>query len=81
MKPFKGLRIISLNTNNCNTMNWWLLVNMTDPDNELRWLIDELQDAENNGDKVHLIGHIPPGSGDCMKMWSYNYFRIIERFK
>ncbi|XP_055336532.1 sphingomyelin phosphodiesterase-like [Paramacrobiotus metropolitanus] len=81
VKPFPGLRIISLNTNACNTMNWWLLLNMTDPDNELQWLINELQEAENAGDKVHLIGHIPPGSGDCMKMWSYNFYRIIERYE
>ncbi|GAV05396.1 hypothetical protein RvY_15537 [Ramazzottius varieornatus] len=78
---FPGLRIISLNTNYCNNMNWWLLVNMTDPDNELQWLISELQDAENRGIKVHLIGHIPPGSGDCMRTWSRNFYKIVTRYE
>ncbi|EEC01319.1 hypothetical protein IscW_ISCW001543 [Ixodes scapularis] len=29
--------------------------------------------------KVHIIGHIPPGIGDCLQVWSENYHRIISR--
>ena len=79
MNVFPGLRIISLNTNTCNTQNWWMLVNMTDPDNELQWLISELQDAEDSGDKVHLIGHIAPGRYSSYRaacMYSYNQFLL-----
>ena len=48
--------MISLNMNFCNSGNWWLLINTTDPAGMLDWLITELQDAENKGDKVkHLI--------------------------
>ena len=58
---------------------------MTDPDNELQWLIGELQSAEDSSEKVHLIGHIPPGwntvNTDCMRVWSENFYRIVARYK
>ncbi|KAJ8923617.1 hypothetical protein NQ315_010196 [Exocentrus adspersus] len=76
-----GFRLISLNTNYCHSLSWWLLVNSTDPAKELQWLVYELQEAEKNNEKVHLIGHIPPGSTDCMKAWSQNFYSIVERFE
>lgn len=77
----------------------WLLVNSTDPSSELKWLIAELQKAENNNEKVHIIGminqfrahqwdviesfagHIAPGSSDCMKSWSSNFYNIVNRYE
>ncbi|XP_019613437.1 PREDICTED: sphingomyelin phosphodiesterase-like [Branchiostoma belcheri] len=76
-----GLRLISINTNYCNTRNWWLLLNTTDPAGQLQWLAGQLQQAEDMGEKVHIIGHIPPGTGDCMKAWSWNYYKIIDRYE
>lgn len=58
----------------------WLLVNSTDPADELKWLIFELQSSEFAGEKVHIIGHIPPGHADCMATWSRNYYQIVSRF-
>jgi len=76
-----GLRLISLNMNYCNNLNWWLMLNETDPANELQWLISVLQDAENKNDKVHIIGHINPGNDDCLKAWSWNYYKIVNRYE
>lgn len=76
-----GLRIISLNTNYCYNMNFWLMLNINDPGNELQWLISELQNAELSNEKVHIIGHIPPGYSDCLKTWSQNYYNIIARYE
>jgi len=76
-----GFRIISLNMNYCNNKNWWLLLNSTDPAQELQWLIYELQSAELKGEKVHILGHIPPGHSDCLKVWSHNYYRIVNRYE
>lgn len=76
----------------------WLLVNSTDPAHELKWLIHELQGAEERSEKVHIIGifitfyhqtgkksliigHIAPGSSDCMKTWSKNFYNIINRYE
>ncbi|XP_044749117.1 sphingomyelin phosphodiesterase-like isoform X2 [Coccinella septempunctata] len=75
------LRLISMNTNYCHTYNWWLLVNSTDPAKELQWLIHELQQAENKQERVLLIGHIPPGVHDCMKVWSENFYSIVARYE
>ncbi|KOC60419.1 Sphingomyelin phosphodiesterase, partial [Habropoda laboriosa] len=52
-----------------------------DPVSELQWLVYELQGAEMNGEKVHIIGHIPPGHSDCLKVWSRNYYQIINRYE
>lgn len=73
------LKVIALETNFCYKQNWWLLINATDPAHELDWLIHELSESEKNGQKVHIIGHIPPCSTDCLEAWSYNYFKIINR--
>lgn len=81
VKPYPGLRIISLNMNMCNNLNWWLYINTTDPAGMLQWFISELQDAEIVGDKVHVLGHIDPGSSDCLKPWSWNYYKIVNRYE
>ncbi|XP_014677715.1 PREDICTED: sphingomyelin phosphodiesterase-like [Priapulus caudatus] len=30
---------------------------------------------------VHIIGHIPPGTNDCLKAWSNNYYKIINKYE
>ena len=37
--------------------------------------------AEFHGEKVHILGHIPPGHVDCVKVWSRNFDKIINRYK
>ena len=59
----------------------WLLINATDPAGQLQWLIDQLQAAEDKGERVHIIGHIPPGHGDCIQAWSWNYHKIVDRYR
>ncbi|XP_069002445.1 sphingomyelin phosphodiesterase [Embiotoca jacksoni] len=74
-----GLRVVSLNMNFCARENFWLMVNSTDPANQLQWLIHILQASEDKGEKVHIIGHIPPGL--CLGSWSWNYYHIINRYE
>ncbi|XP_028840193.1 sphingomyelin phosphodiesterase [Denticeps clupeoides] len=74
-----GLRVASLNMNFCAKENYWLLVNSTDPAGQLLWLVNVLQEAENKGEKVHIIGHIPPGL--CLNSWSWNYYHIFNRYE
>jgi len=80
MNVAPGLRVISLNMNYCMNKNLWLILNSTDPANELQWLVFELQLAEFKGEKVHILGHIPPGHVDCVKVWSQNFYEIISRY-
>ncbi|NXL23536.1 ASM phosphodiesterase, partial [Setophaga kirtlandii] len=72
-----GLRLVSLNMNFCSQANFWLLINATDPAGQLQWLMGVLADAERDGEKVHIIGHIPPAH--CLRSWSWNYYRIVSR--
>lgn len=74
-----GLRVVSLNMNFCARENYWLMVNSTDPANQLQWLVHVLQTSEDKGEKVHIIGHIPPGL--CLSSWSWNYYHIINRYE
>lgn len=57
----------------------WLLINSTDPAGQLKWLIEQLLQAEKDGDKVHIIGHIFPSS--YMKEFGWNYHKIVTRYK
>ncbi|KAK6618146.1 hypothetical protein RUM44_002597 [Polyplax serrata] len=79
IKP--NFRIVSMNMNFCYSMNWWLVIDSVDPLNHLQWLIDVLQEAEDKNEKVHIIGHIPPGNKDCLRMWQSNYYKIINRYE
>ena len=80
VKP--GLRLVSLNMNYCNNQNYWMLLNPEDPNGELHWLVDTLYQAENNGELVHIIGHIPPNvGGDCLTVWRNNFYNIVVRFQ
>ncbi|KAG8137198.1 putative Sphingomyelin phosphodiesterase-like protein [Naja naja] len=76
---WRGLRLASLNMNFCSEANFWLLINATDPAGQLQWLVGVLQRAEESGEKVHIIGHIPPSH--CLRTWGWNYYRIINRFE
>ncbi|CAM9601960.1 unnamed protein product [Bubo scandiacus] len=78
-RVWPGLRLVSLNMNFCSQGNFWLLINATDPAGQLQWLVGVLAAAEQAGEKVHIIGHIPPGH--CLRSWSWNYYRIVSRFE
>lgn len=79
MEVQPGLRVVSLNMNFCARENFWLMVNSTDPANQLQWLVHILQASEDKGEKVHIIGHIPPGL--CLSSWSWNYYHIVNRYE
>lgn len=31
--------------------------------------------------KLFILGHIPPGVTDCLKTWSQNYYKIVNRYE
>ncbi|XP_077866831.1 sphingomyelin phosphodiesterase-like [Saccoglossus kowalevskii] len=76
-----GLRLVALNSMYGYYGNFWLYLNTTDPAGQLQWLISILQTAEDNEEKVYIIGHIPPGIDDCLRRWSWNYYKIINRYE
>jgi len=65
--------------NYCPSGNFWLYINSTDPLGQLSWLADILQKSEDNGEKVHIIGHIHPSS--CLESFSKAYYNIVNRYE
>jgi sphingomyelin phosphodiesterase len=76
-----GLRVVCLNTNYCTRLNPWTLLDPVDPGEQLQWLAKQLQAAESSGDKVHILGHIPPDNRECTQAWLHNFLRILDRFE
>lgn len=52
-----------------------------DPSGQLTWLAGELLNAEQVGQKVHILAHIPLGSSTAWSVCSREYRRIIDRSK
>ncbi|KAI9619130.1 hypothetical protein H4Q26_011810 [Puccinia striiformis f. sp. tritici PST-130] len=82
--PGTNLKIISLNTGFWYKANFWLYDSdefQPDPNGILAWLISELQDAENRGQKAWIIGHLSPGKADCLHEPSRYINQILRRYK
>lgn len=45
----------------------------------LQWLVEELYSAEQAGERVHLLSHVPSGNHECLGGWGREYSRIINR--
>ncbi|KAG0297112.1 hypothetical protein BGZ96_007663 [Linnemannia gamsii] len=88
VSPAPGLRIISLNTNFCYTLNFYLYAstNDYDPMGEVKWLVAQLQAAEDAGERAWIIAHVSPSQTDCIQNWSALYYQrysphvIAEQF-
>ncbi|KIJ51843.1 hypothetical protein M422DRAFT_157627 [Sphaerobolus stellatus SS14] len=78
--PF-GLKVITLNTDFWYTDNF---INMSNPDvsGMLRFLTDELQAAEDAGQRVWILGHVPPGwdATSALPNGPNLLYQIIDRF-
>ncbi|KAG0076335.1 hypothetical protein BGZ90_008840 [Linnemannia elongata] len=82
LNPTPGLRIVSLNTNFCYTMKFYLYGNTAeyDPRSEVQWLYQQLQAAEDIDEHVWVIGHVPPSQVDCINNWSSLYRQVVARY-
>jgi len=73
------LRIISINNNFCVGMNFFMMLDFSDPADQLAWLVQQLGLSEEAGEAVHILAHHPPSS--CLPGWAREYTRIINRFE
>lgn len=55
LKILPNLRLVSINKNYCPKENFWLIINSTDPLGQLEWLVNVLQESENNNEKVNKL--------------------------
>ena len=77
-----SLRIISINTMFWEGVNWWIY-NTTmsrDPNGLLEWFAQTLQEAEDCGERVWVIGHIPNGASDRLHDYSAYFDQIVHRY-
>lgn len=75
-----GLRVIGLNNNDGSSENFWLLLDPLYVSRQLQWLHDTLLKAERDGEKVHILVHIPNNQQGMHSTYSREYQRIVERF-
>ncbi|XP_053560759.1 acid sphingomyelinase-like phosphodiesterase 3b [Bombina bombina] len=79
-----GSRIVVLNTNLYYDTNN-ATASMSDPGNQFQWLDNILTNASQHGEKVYIMGHVPPGHFEKKrgKSWFRNNFnqRYIEIIK
>lgn len=80
--PNGKLRIISLNTNMYYRFNFALYQkNMErDPNGQIAWLVGELDAAEQAGDAVYIIGHMPLGEKDALPNQSNYLDQVVKRY-
>ncbi len=74
------LKIISYNCLFCDTINFYLIKNPTDPNNQFEWLESELRKSEANNEVVYLISHIPIIDGFFLNECAKRFKAIIDRF-
>ncbi|CAF3441417.1 unnamed protein product [Fusarium graminearum] len=80
--PHGNLRVISLNTNLYYRGNFWLFQRkmIRDPSKQFDWLIEELHAAEKAGERVYIIGHMPPGDRNAFHDQSNYLNQIVNRY-
>ncbi|CAL5866360.1 uncharacterized protein PFLUO_LOCUS568 [Penicillium psychrofluorescens] len=84
IKTHYGLRIISFNTDLWYASNYLNFINTTNPDNSgiFAWMIDELQKAEDAGERVWLIGHVLSGWDGTNPLPNPTnlFYQIVDRY-
>ncbi|KXN83061.1 Sphingomyelin phosphodiesterase [Leucoagaricus sp. SymC.cos] len=79
-----NLRIISLNTLYWYKANFWLFDSDTfqpDPNGILAFVAQQLQAAEDAGQRAWILGHMPPSSSDALHDQSNYFDQIVQRYK
>lgn len=75
-----GLRLIALHNNVCFIFNWWIFYNVKSIQEQFQWLHDVLLAAEQAGEMVHILAHIPNGDEDVHLPCSREYRKIVDKF-
>ncbi|KAJ3759690.1 sphingomyelin phosphodiesterase [Lentinula raphanica] len=82
--PDMNLVILSVNTQYWYRQNLWLYDSdsfQPDPNGILSFMVEQLQAAEDAGQRVWVIGHIPLGKADTIEDQSNYYDQILQRYK
>ncbi|KAH3667526.1 hypothetical protein OGAPHI_003175 [Ogataea philodendri] len=83
VRPAPGLKLINLNTVDCYYYNFYVLYNGgsdVDPNDQLQWLVNELEDSKSRNESVWIQAHIAPGDSDCVIPWSNLFNEIVNDY-
>ncbi|PQE29453.1 ser thr phosphatase family protein [Rutstroemia sp. NJR-2017a WRK4] len=84
VKTHLGLRIITLNTDFWYRSNYLNFINTTDPDvsGTFKFMIHELQAAEDAGERVWIIGHVLSGwdGSNPLPNPTDLFYQIVDRY-
>ena len=80
LKP--KLRLISYNSDYGYLYNFYSLLNHKNPayTKQTQWIQETLETARRNGEKVLIVGHIPPGIGSTTDEYGDWYYNITNHF-
>ena len=76
-----NLRIISVNCLICDSFNFNLLYDSSQPRLMFKWLEQVLSDAEKNGEIVHIMNHIPIANTQHTTQCSGRYKVLLDRYQ
>ena len=64
-------------------MNFYTLLNDQTPEffNQQKWMEETLAMAAEKGEKVIIIGHIPPGIADTIKSYGDFYVPVVAKYR
>ncbi|KAH8433053.1 PPN1 endopolyphosphatase family protein [Aspergillus melleus] len=84
VKTHYGLRVITFNTDFWYRSNFFNFINTTQPDNSgvFSWMISELQKAEDNHERVWIVGHVPSGwdGSNPLPNPTDLFYQIVDRY-
>ena len=75
----KGSRLIGYNTQACNSLNWYVWGERSDPGNHFAWLYQQLLEVEADEGIAIMIAHYTPN--DCQHQFGTRYRALMERFQ
>jgi len=77
-----GFRVIALNSQWGDIINFYLYLLEDQNTEQFSWFVQVLTAAEAAGEKVIIIGHIPPGEAAIKQVSTYatDYVQIVNRF-
>ena len=81
-RQFPKTKILGINTQAGNNMNWYLLKNENryDPGLHIEWLQNELDNLEAINGSAIIICHIPT-NGDVLHGWGHRFRGLMERYQ
>jgi len=80
--PHSNLKIISFNTIFGMKENFWVYETTMeqDPSGVFEFIVQELDEAEECGQRVWILGHIAPGLDDMLFDFSASFDAIVQRY-